>query len=105
MHPAYAERLARTEAHETMITRAFSGRLGRSIATRYTRAAMAENAPVPAPYPVQRGLTAPMRTAAAREGDVERLQAWAGQSAALARAEPAAELAQRLWDEAQASIR
>jgi len=33
MHPAYADRLARTEADETMITRAFSGRPGRSAAT------------------------------------------------------------------------
>jgi nitronate monooxygenase len=65
---------------------------------------MGKDAPVPAPYPVQRGLTAPMRAAAAREGDIERLQAWAGQSAALARAEPAGALAQRFWDEAQAII-
>jgi nitronate monooxygenase len=33
MHPTYADRLARTEADETMITRAFSGRPGRSAAT------------------------------------------------------------------------
>ena len=53
MHPAYADRLAQTDAHETMITRAFSGRPGRSVATAYVRAA--SNAPSPAPYPVQRG--------------------------------------------------
>ena len=34
-HPAYAGRLAHTEAHETMVTRAFSGRPGRSAATAY----------------------------------------------------------------------
>ena len=33
-YPAYAERLAHTEANETMVTRAFSGRPGRSIANR-----------------------------------------------------------------------
>ncbi|MGA8595386.1 MAG: nitronate monooxygenase [Bryobacteraceae bacterium] len=32
-HPAYADRLAHTHAHETIVTRAFSGRPGRSIAT------------------------------------------------------------------------
>jgi nitronate monooxygenase len=32
------------------------------------------------------------------------MQAWAGQSAALARAEPAGALARRLWDEAQALL-
>jgi len=32
---------------------------------------------------------------------VNRMQAWAGQSAALARAEPAGELLRRVWDEAR----
>jgi len=44
------------------------------------------------PYPVQRGLTAAMREAGAKARDVQRMQAWAGQAAAFARAEPAAEL-------------
>ena len=61
-------------------------------------------APAPAPYPVQRMLTQPMRDMANREGDVERMQAWAGQSAALARALPAGELTQKLWREAQALL-
>jgi len=34
---------------------------------------------------VQRGLTTPMREAAARANDVHRMQAWAGQAAAMAR--------------------
>ena len=45
-----------------------------------------------------------MRAAAKREKDVERMQAWAGQSAALARAEPAADIVRRLWAEAQAML-
>ena len=36
--------------------------------------------------------------------DLERMQAWAGQAAALARAEPAAELVRRLWQEAEALL-
>lgn len=97
-HPAYADRIGRTEAHETMITRAFSGRPGLSIATTYTRAA--RNGPPPAPYPVQRGLTAVMREWARENGDAERMQMWAGQSAKFARAEPAATIVQQLWDDA-----
>ena len=87
-----------------MPTRAFSGRLGRSIATDYARAAAAPEAPRPAPYPVQRGLTTPMREAAGKSGDVQRMQAWSGQAAALARPEPAGEIVRRLWEEAQALL-
>ena len=39
-----------------------------------------------------------------KEGDVQRMQAWAGQSAALAKAEPAAELVHRLWEHARAIL-
>ena len=101
IHPAWADALATTRPEDTVVTRAFSGRPGRSIATRYARAAAAPTAPEPAPYPVQRGLTAAMRQAATRDGDVQRMQAWAGQAAALARAEPAGNVTRRLWDEAQ----
>jgi nitronate monooxygenase len=101
MHPAYAERLARTEAHETMITRAFSGRPGRSVATAYARAAGAPDAPPAAPYPVQRGLTRAMREDAQKAGDAERMQLWAGQSAKLAQDRPAGELCQSWWREAR----
>ena len=93
--------VAATAPAQIVLTRAFSGRAGRSIRTRYTDAATAADAPGPAPYPVQRALTAPMRVAATREGDIDRMQAWAGQSAALARAVPAGELTQQLWAEAQ----
>ena len=103
--PAWADAIGKTAPEDTLLTRAFSGRPGRSIATTYVRAAMAEDAPSPAPYPVQRGLTAAMRTRAGTEGDVQRMQVWAGQSAALARVEPAAALARRIWQDARSLIR
>lgn len=99
-HPVYADRLARTEAHDTMITRAFSGRPGRSVATAYVRAANGPDAPRPAPYPVQRGLTRAMRESAQKSGDADRMQLWAGQSAKLARSEPAGTIARQLWEDA-----
>jgi len=104
LSPAWADALAEREPEDTMLTRAFSGRLGRALATDYVRAAAAPDSPPPAPYPVQRGLTTPMREAAARANDVERMQAWAGQGAALARAEPAGDIVTRLWHEAQALL-
>jgi nitronate monooxygenase len=94
--PAWAEAIGAALPEGTVPTRAFSGRLGRSIRTAYTEAA--EEGPRPAPYPIQRNLTKAMRGAAT---GIETMQAWAGQSARLARAEPAAELVAGLWDEAQ----
>jgi nitronate monooxygenase len=88
--PAWADALARTAPEDTVLSRAFSGRAGRSIATRYVKAAASNTAPAPAPYPVQRGLTAGMRAQAAMRGDVDCMQAWAGQAARLAPAQPAA---------------
>ena len=104
IHPAWAEALARTAPEDTMVSRVFSGRAGRSIATDYVRAATAEQAPRPAPYPVQRGLTAAMRAAGQKDADVHRVQAWAGQSAALSKAEPAADVVRRIWDGARALL-
>ena len=101
---AWADAIGKAAPEDTVITRTMTGRPARSIATDYVCAAMAPTAPPPAPYPVQRGLTQPMREAAAKDNDVSRMQAWAGQSARLARAEPASEVVQRLWQETQALL-
>jgi nitronate monooxygenase len=98
---AWADAIAGSLPEHTMITRAFSGRAGRALATAYARGAAAPGAPAPAPYPVQRGLTQAMREQATRDNDIDRMQAWAGQSASLARAEPAGDLARVLWEDAQ----
>lgn len=99
--PAWSTALGGAEPEGTMLTRAFSGRAGRALAGRYVRAAAAADAPAAAPYPVQRGLTGPLRTAAAAADDVDRMQAWAGQSASLARARPAGEIVQEVWSQAR----
>jgi nitronate monooxygenase len=102
---AWADALARTTPEDTVLSRAFSGRVGRSIATAYTRAATSPDAPVAAPYPVQRGLTQAMRDIANSTGDIDRMQAWAGQSAMLASPKPAAIVAQAMWEAARAQLR
>ena len=104
IHPASADALARTSPEQTRVSRVFSGRAGRSVATRYVQAATAADAPAPAPYPVQRGLTAAMRKDALEKGNVERMQAWCGQSAAMARNDAAFDVASELWEEAKAIL-
>ena len=102
---AWADAIGRTLPEETMITRWFSGRPGRSIATAYVRASADPTAPAPAPYPIQRGLTQIMREAAIKENDIERIQAWAGQSANMAKPDAAGDVVRRLWDDARALLR
>ncbi len=103
--PAWAAALGRIAPEDTIVTRAFSGRAGRAVKTDYVLAATSPKAPPPAPYPVQRGLTSGMRAAALKSGDIERMQAWAGQSARLGRVEPAETLTRKIWAEAMALLR
>jgi nitronate monooxygenase len=102
--PAWADAIGRALPEQTLVSRVFSGRPGRSIATAYARAATAPDAPPPAAYPVQRGLTQAMRDAATKNDDIDRFQAWAGQSARLAQARPAGDIVRELWSGAQALL-
>ncbi|MEM9139546.1 MAG: nitronate monooxygenase [Pseudomonadota bacterium] len=99
--PAWAGALEGLAPEDTRPTRAFSGRLGRAVRSAYVEAAARADTPDPAPYPIQRALTGPMRAEATREGRADTMQAWAGQAAALARDAPAAEIVTTLWDDAQ----
>ncbi len=104
LNPAWADGLAGAEPDATVLTRAYSGRLGRCLKNAYVEAAGHKDAPLPAPYPVQSGLTLALREEAKKMQDNRRIQAWAGQSAALARAEPAGEILRRIWHEADALL-
>ena len=97
---AWANEIGRTKPEDTILTKGFSGRLGRSIRTDYLQALETKEL-LPCPYPVQRGLTGKMRASAAENNNIKGIQAWAGQSAMLATAAPANEIALRIWDEVQ----
>jgi nitronate monooxygenase len=103
--PAWANALRETAPEHTVISRVFSGRAARSIETDFVRAATAAGAPQAAPYPVQRGLTTPLRKAGLKAGDLHRMQPWAGQSAALATTQNTADFVRDLWRDVQALLR
>jgi nitronate monooxygenase len=100
-HRAWADALSNLEPEGTIPTRALTGRLGRAVTTDFVKAAESPDAPRPAPYPVQRGLTALMKAAGAAASDPHRMQLWAGQSAAMAKPIPAGELLREMWETAR----
>ncbi len=91
--PVHRAALADPARGETVITRAFTGRPARGLRNgfieRHERAA-------PLGYPAIHHLTAPLRRAAAAQGDPERLHLWAGTGFRAARAQPAGEILRRL---------
>jgi nitronate monooxygenase len=101
---AWADAIGASLPEDTLITRAFSGRPGRSLATQFARAAAAPGAPAPAAYPVQSGLTQAMRTRALEGNQLEGISAWTGQSGARAQSRPAAQVARELWSGARALL-
>jgi nitronate monooxygenase len=103
-HPAWANALESLEPEDTTLTRAFTGRLDRVIATDYVKAAAKPYAPQSAPYPVQRSLTANMKESGAAACYYHRIQVWAGQSAAMAKAISATTLVHRIWEEGRAFL-
>ncbi len=88
---AYKAAVLAARDDATLLTRAFSGRMARGLANSFAVEMKAHTHEL-LRYPAQNNLTRPMRTAAARLGDADRLSLWAGQAAPMARAMPAADL-------------
>ncbi|BCY07013.1 nitronate monooxygenase family protein [Actinoplanes sp. L3-i22] len=63
------------EFRETVVTRAFTGQPARALRNRFVEA---YSAIAPVGYPAIHHLTAPIRAAAARQGDASALNLWAG---------------------------
>ena len=100
----WAEAMNKSLPEDTVATRAFSGRLGRSLKTKYAVDANSKNAPSPAPYPIQRHLTQEMRNNALKSENLDGMQAWAGQSAKLALDIPASEIVTKIWSDTRAIL-
>jgi nitronate monooxygenase len=87
----YREALGGARAEATTLTRSYSGRPARVLANRVTRELQAV-----LPYPAQMSLTMPLRGIVPDADPVAFQALFAGQSAALARAAPAGEVARAL---------
>ncbi len=91
--PAHRAALADPARAETVQTRAFTGRPARGLRNGFIDR---HELNAPLGYPAIHHLTAPMRRAAAAQGDAERLHLWAGTGFRAARALPAGEILRRL---------
>lgn len=91
------------QAHRTVLTRVFSGRLVRAIANRYA-VEMSARAGELLPYPAQNWISGTLRAAATAQGRSEFLSLQAGQSASLIRDRSAAAAIERIVGEVPSVI-
>jgi nitronate monooxygenase len=89
--PLHRQMLFSDAARRTSLTRAFTGRLARSVHNEFIEKLQADDVRLP-PYPVQAWLTAQLRVAALKAGRADVISLWSGQSAALLRNRRAGEL-------------
>ena len=92
-HPAHKAALADGRFTSTALTRAFSGRPARGLVNQF----MLDHPDAPTAYPEVNNATRPLRAAAARGGDVDRMSLWAGSGFKEAAARPVGEIVDLLW--------
>jgi nitronate monooxygenase len=90
-------------ARRTTLTRAYTGRLARMLANRYTEE-MAQPPSEILPYPLQNEITRELRYAAARAGREDLLAFYGGQGAPLASLRQAGDLVASLVEETNAAF-
>ena len=93
--PAHREALLGSRAAQTVLTRAFSGRLARGLRNTLADALESRSASF-LPYPLQSQLVGALREEAIRRGRIDLISLWSGQSGPLLRHRQAKELFQDL---------
>jgi nitronate monooxygenase len=83
---------------DTILTRAYSGRLARGLANRF---ALEHDGQAPQAYPEVHHLTRPLRVAATKAGDASVPNLWAGTGWRQVTADPAATIVRRIAAEAR----
>ncbi|MEE8352071.1 MAG: nitronate monooxygenase [Rhodospirillales bacterium] len=102
-HTVYRDALMNARDDETRLTSAFSGRPARGLENRYLKEMAGKEGSLP-DFPILNTLTGPLRKASAEAGKGDFMSLWSGQSAALSKALPAAELLQALVRETDAVL-
>lgn len=100
---AYRALLLSSDAGDAAVTRAFSGRSARGIRNALMSEIEAQGDAV-LPFPLQNALTRPLRVAAGKAEDAQRMSLWAGQGLRMARRGGARDLIESLVDEMRRSI-
>lgn len=98
---APAQRALLAQRAPTRVTRAFTGRPARGIVNRFLTE---HSASAPVAYPEIHHVTAPLRAAARKRGEIDSFNLWAGQAHELAQARPAAEIVREMAAEANLAI-
>jgi nitronate monooxygenase len=93
--PLHRQMLFSDAARRTTLTRAFTGRLARSIHNEFIEKLQDAAGQLP-PYPVQAWLTGRLKEAAVRQGRRDAMSLWSGQGAPLLKHRRAAELFESL---------
>lgn len=104
VEPLHRAALFSGQAGQTMLTRAFSGRLARTIRNGFAEA-VADGPDAVAPYPAQNWLVRALRAAAVAQGRGDLIPLYAGQSASLLRHHSAGELFRALVAETDEEFR
>jgi nitronate monooxygenase len=99
----HRDKLFSVDARRTTLTRAFTGRLARSIHNDFIDAARGMQASI-APYPVHAWLTAQLRGAALAAGRTDIVSLWSGQGAPLLKHRRARELFESLVAETERAL-
>jgi nitronate monooxygenase len=102
--PLHRAKLFSADARRTTLTRAFTGRLARSVHNGFIDALRGKDKLL-APYPVHAWLTAQFRSAALAANRADLISLWSGQGAPLLKHRLASELLRSLIGEAEEAMR
>ncbi len=101
--PAHRAALQHADDTSTRLTNLFTGRPARGLRNRLIKELGPMSSQVP-PFPYASGPLAALREHSLRGGDGDHVAMWAGQAAALARAERAGDIVMRLVSESEALL-